>query len=538
MKTITISTILLFLVCTLHAQDFFDALRYSQTNYGGTARSVAMGSAFGAVGGDFISASINPAGLGIYRKSEIAFSPTLNINNVQTSYLGTTISDNKYNFNFNNLSYVGAVNTGIESGIVSVTFGVGYNRLKNFHSNYRVEGNNAKTSLLNYYTDWANAINNPDNFDYHFEGLAWNTWLIDEDQNMEVIEGIYYNDLANYENYDINDNNGTYVGKGYRLDPVDPVKPHFQRKTVNTTGRLDEYLFSTAININHRFFIGASLGLLDLEYRELATFRETDNLNLSNFINYYEQESDLSHSGVGLNFKIGAIWKPIKSIRIGASVHTPSFYTITTRSKKAMDAYFDQQVGNQTTGYNTYWNDKNTLQPYDFRLETPLKAVFSGAYQLGSFAIFSADYEYINYGSTKFRHAGDNYDYSDKNNEIQKVYKSTGNVRVGAEIRATPNMSLRAGYGLIGNPWNSTYTFDDGTTGEILNKNDMQSSYSAGFGYRQNSFFLDFAYRLTNITEKYKVHEMSNDNILNINKNIADYNGLVNQATLTIGFRF
>jgi hypothetical protein len=537
MKTITISSILLFLAITLNAQDFVDALRYSQTNYGGSARSVAMGSAFGALGGDFVSASINPAGLGIYRKSELALSPTLNINSVQTSYLGTTISDNKYNFNFNNISYVGTINTGIESGIVSVTFGIGYNRLKNFNSNFRVEGKNAQTSLLNYYTDWANQINNPDNFDYHYEGLAWNAWLIDEDQNTEVIEGIYYNDLANYVSYDIYGNDGTtYLGKGYKLDPSNPVKPHFQRKSVSTTGRLDEYLFSTAINIDHRVFIGASLGLLDLEYRELANFKEVDDQNLSNFINNYEQESALSHSGMGLNFKIGAIWKPIKSIRLGASIHTPSFYSIENRSYKEIDAYFDQPVGNQEK--NTYWSDKNWMDTYDYRLETPFKAVFSGAYQLGAVAVFSADYEYINYNSAKFRHAGDNYDYSDKNNEIQKVFKSTGNVRLGAEVRATPNFSLRAGYNFSGNPWKSTYTFDDGTTGDLLNKNDRQSSYSAGFGYRQNAFFLDFAYRVTNITEKYKVHDMSEFNTANLNKNIADYNGLVNQATLTIGFRF
>jgi len=215
MKTIAISVLLSLSSMVLFGQDFFDALRFSQTQYGGSARSISMGSAFGALGGDFISASINPAGLGIYRSGEISFSPTLNINNIEADFLGKKYSDNKYNFNFNNISYVSNLKTGVETGIVNITLGFGYNRLKNFHSNYRMQTSGAKATLLNYYTDYANSIGNPDKFDYHYEGLAWNTWLIDEDPDMSVLEGIYYNEIADYNVYDIQDQNGTIIGKGY-----------------------------------------------------------------------------------------------------------------------------------------------------------------------------------------------------------------------------------------------------------------------------------------------------------------------------------
>ena len=42
-----------------------DALRYSDILPGGTARSWALGGAFGAVGGDAASATTNPAGFGL-----------------------------------------------------------------------------------------------------------------------------------------------------------------------------------------------------------------------------------------------------------------------------------------------------------------------------------------------------------------------------------------------------------------------------------------------------------------------------------------
>ncbi len=43
----------------VYAQTADDALRYSQQHYTGTARSMAMGGAFGALGGDFSSIGIN-----------------------------------------------------------------------------------------------------------------------------------------------------------------------------------------------------------------------------------------------------------------------------------------------------------------------------------------------------------------------------------------------------------------------------------------------------------------------------------------------
>jgi len=172
-----------------------------------------------------------------------------------------------------------------------------------------------------------------------------------------------------------------------------------------------------------------------------------------------------------------------------------------------------------------------------------MRAELSAAYQLGKIALISADYEYLNYNAMNFRDSGDDYDYTDQNSEIQNVFNPSNNIRIGAEVRATPNVSLRAGYSITGNPWKKEYTTYDETTQQtvtvdLANNSDTQSSISAGFGYRQQSFFIDFAYRLTMTDKAYKVHEMSYNNTEYIGKNIADYSGTNNQATLTFGFRF
>ena len=49
----------------LFAQGEMDAYRFSQTELNGTARSMSMGGAFGALGGDMSVMSHNPAGLGV-----------------------------------------------------------------------------------------------------------------------------------------------------------------------------------------------------------------------------------------------------------------------------------------------------------------------------------------------------------------------------------------------------------------------------------------------------------------------------------------
>ena len=56
----------LFLGGFVSAQNEIDALRFSSYSSTGTARALAMGGAFSAVGADFSSAWLNPAGLALY----------------------------------------------------------------------------------------------------------------------------------------------------------------------------------------------------------------------------------------------------------------------------------------------------------------------------------------------------------------------------------------------------------------------------------------------------------------------------------------
>ena len=92
-KYILLSGIAIFVALSSGAQDLMDALRYSNIAVSGTARAGAMGNAFGALGGDLTGVSINPAGIGVYRSSEIAGTFGFQNNISQVGDLKKNISD-------------------------------------------------------------------------------------------------------------------------------------------------------------------------------------------------------------------------------------------------------------------------------------------------------------------------------------------------------------------------------------------------------------------------------------------------------------
>ena len=97
-------SLMLLMPFFMNGQDLMDALRFSQIQVQGTARAGAMGNAFGALGGDFTSASINPAGLGLYRSGEFTITPRSSHTNTESSYWGTNMEASDYKFSLNNIS--------------------------------------------------------------------------------------------------------------------------------------------------------------------------------------------------------------------------------------------------------------------------------------------------------------------------------------------------------------------------------------------------------------------------------------------------
>ena len=133
MKKIILFTLASALAVTASAQSWQDALLYSENEYGGTARSIALGNALTAVGGDLGSLGINPAGSAVAGYSQITVSPALSFSvaqatsdNPELAY-GDRVSTLYTRMKLPNLGMVAIINTGRRHGIKRVSFGFLYN---------------------------------------------------------------------------------------------------------------------------------------------------------------------------------------------------------------------------------------------------------------------------------------------------------------------------------------------------------------------------------------------------------------------------
>ena len=90
-------------------QTIYDALIASGNELNGTARFMSVGGAMGALGGDASTIFYNPAGIGIYRSSELSVSANIHWNN--TSLINNNSSFNSYDtktyIDLQNVAYVG-----------------------------------------------------------------------------------------------------------------------------------------------------------------------------------------------------------------------------------------------------------------------------------------------------------------------------------------------------------------------------------------------------------------------------------------------
>ncbi len=443
------------------AQDYNDALRLSMLMPQGTARSIGFGSALGSVGGDFSALSVNPAGIGIYRRGEFSFSPSFHFGDNDLTYFGNKSTDNFAAFNISNVGVVSVAgprgNEG--NGWRGWGFGIGLNRLADFNRSYSYTGRNDSNAFSETFALDANSQIRANGSlpEQSLGNLGYQAYLLD------------YDSL----------NNNYYPLTGYGIAPLQ------QTKTVQERGGINELALTAGGNYNERIMVGATLGLPIVRYRREMTFRETDITNALPDFQEAAYTQSLATNGIGVNLKLGVIVKPSNAFRLGAAIHTPTWYSLHDREDISL---FANTEGNHT-------NERASLQTreFDYSIRTPWRAVVSATGFLGSYGFLSADYEYVDYSSARItlNTAGNQslYAASDlavqqqqANDSLQANLKGASNFRIGGEARLDM-LYLRAGLGFYGSPYKHSSLFGEGT-----------ATYHAGVGYRGKNAFIDLGY--------------------------------------------
>ena len=476
MKRIFLIIITFLAVCAINAQNDMDAFRFSQTNWEGTARFMGAGGAFGAVGAEYSALAINPATIGLYKRNEITFTPfVLNVHKSACTYNKTTTPFLATTYSISNFGFV-IKTTREESMWKAVQFAVGYNRINNFNNQFRITGMSEGSSMMSEFINQANGT--PYQFLTRDALKAFNTWLID------TIPGEQNSYYSPFTGADIE-----------------------QTKYVNTKGGIDEMNFSVGANYNEQIYIGVTLGIPFLKYREETKYKEKDINNVVAGFESFTITDLLRVSGTGINAKLGLIYQPVHFFRAGVAFHSPTYYSkLKDRFKRTIEVI-----------PSDYDDDDDDENRFDYKLTTPLRVIGSVAFIIQKRAFLSADYEFTHYGLASMY--ADDYSFSQENQDIQDKYRATHSIRIGGELFLTDKFLVRAGYGFTSNPY----------------KKDINSSPthigSIGIGVRAKYMFFDLAYAIKFCKEDYWMY-----NPLYINHSNNHY--ITHKIVATIGVKF
>lgn len=518
------------LALSAYAQSAVDAYNLTRTDLRGTARFMSMAGAFGALGGDLSSLNQNPAGIGVYRGSEIGVTLDINMMSSKTEApYSNKCTENKTKVYCNNFGYIGTVKL---DNPVAPTFswGAAYSRLASFDRVYRGNFGSLNGSLTNYIANFTNAQGwtNAELTNYD---KGYNPYL---DSDCDWLSILAYN--------------------SYMINPVDKVDNRYEGMWQNGTegnseysirekGYIDEYDINFGGNIANILYYGIGFGIFDLNYTQFAFYDEelsnarVPNRNATGTVTgngYFSLDNYKSISGTGFNFKVGAILKPINEFRIGIAVHTPTWYHLSTD----YDARTEYSFSSFGEGSGEQYTD---LGYYTWRLKSPWRLIGSVAGVFGGRTILSVDYEYNAYPDMT---VGDSYGtFADVTQDIKDYYRGSSTVRVGAEYRVTPQFSIRAGYSRKSSDVTSEVkdqaiqVYTSGTQPAFAYDN-VDQYITCGLGFRISGFYIDAAYVHRNRQSEFQAYTQYDSAAGWVTPSKAKLTSNDNNLVFSIGYKF
>ena len=540
MKKILAVAFLSALALQAGAQSWTDALNFSDNDYLGTARSVGMGNAMTAVGGDLGSLTFNPAGSAVASYSQFTITPGLSFSTVTAK--GSLVDDAGYpngfensyrtrygRMNIPNFGVMMVYDTRNRSGLKRVSFGIVGNVTRDYTNRLRADGTNANTTLAGSLASQADGF------------------------SPEVLSGDFYaknipswETMAGYQSGIFGQLNGSYVGLTESLWDngdiriTDKIGQYYGLKRA---GSKYDLLMNFGLDFNDRFYLGANLGLVTIDYRsdENRSEEAITGIDYGNGFQSLRMRSSIRDVGSGVYLKVGFIARPTDGLRIGAAIQTPTLFDI-------REVY---QLEGQSVANNKEMVKSSPKDEWFYRLKSPFRANVGVAYTIAKMALLSADYEYTDYSGMKLSPSFDEayyYDFSDQNLDIKDFAGAVHALRLGAEIKPAPQLALRVGYNLTTGAQYNTLS-DSGQVVSLSDqerKEQIRTAFSFGIGYSSpGSFFMDAAVRFQYLPNEYFTpywyYVRENGNLYTdanvVTPEICSQSAVCN-ALLTLGWRF
>ena len=531
----------LFAALSANAQETYENAKLAGEDLNGTARYVGMGGAMEALGADISTIGSNPAGIGLFRHSNVSLSAGLLMQSDGKEFS----NGKKTNLSFDQIGGVYTTRTGQKSFL---NFGFNYHKSKNFDYILNAAGSlNGSSQNKQSYIKGILANENSGGFFVLKDKNGKNVGYVEAPSpnnpspnvasTWSQIDYLYWNSL-------IPGSTGTYnyeKATGYTLD-----RAH--------TGYIGNYDFAVSGNLNDRVYLGLTFGMKDVNYKGYSEYRE--NLNNAGGVLVRDERKV---TGSGFDITAGVIVRPVAEspFRIGAYVKSPTWYDLTTSN---------------TTGLVYAQGTKNKesyiSNSYDFKMWTPWKFGFSLGHTIGNNIALGATYEYENYANINSRvNNGGYYDYyydqyyessipdKNMNAHTKEVLKGVSTLKLGIEYKPVSNVALRMGYNYVGAKYANNGQKDPGlaslgtaysSTTDYTNWGEI-NRFTLGVGYQVKKFNIDLAYQYS--AQKGSFAPFSNvkdvtytsGTTIITESNIASNTDVKNnrsQLLLTLGYRF
>ena len=523
MKKIILAAMAVAMGLPAAAQDTYESARLLGSDLNGTARYVGMGGAMDALGADISTMSTNPAGIGLFRHSTASLSFGLVSQADAKEFDGLS----KTNMSFDQ---AGFVYSGRISQQTFVNFGFNYHKSKNFDQ------------ILSA----ANSLSGCSQNGLTFAKAADGIYTLEENNLGEIIgwEG-------NYRSYSYSE--ADYMNANALL--LDPEDDYFRWSEANKysfdrahRGWIADYDFNLSGNYADRFFWGLTVGIKDVHYKGYSEYAEQIIDSQGNACGSVAYGDERKIKGTGIDLKFGVIVRPVEEspFRIGAYVHTPTWYQLTTSNSSVL-------LNNSPFGA---YDRGQSAQDYDFAFHTPWKFGLSLGTTVGTQLALGAGYEYSDYGASQNR-VIDGYDYYNNAQtskdpamklNTERSLKGVSTIKVGAEYKPVPEVALRLGYNYLSSGYKMDGVRDQSvnspgvmyaSTTDYVNWKDTQR-LTCGVGFKVGKMNIDLAYQLSTTDGEFHPFQDYGSVIssAHFDTGVTKVTNKRSQGLLTIGYTF
>ncbi|MBC7865016.1 MAG: hypothetical protein IAF38_18725, partial [Bacteroidia bacterium] len=424
------------------------------------------GGAVGALGTDLSCLNNNPAGIGIYKKSDVTFTAGMQLAKVKSVYNDSLVNDYKNNFVLPNLGIAGAgVNREIDKkNFTRANFAISLNRSVNFKNNISIAGHSKGSSMGLAFSATAQG-KNPSQLDQFYELYPYIYDLID------TVNG----DPTLYT---------STIPEGANMR---------QEYNAVESGGISDLSIGGGYSYSDKFYGGWAIDVPFINFTRSSAFKESADAilyqcpNLPYKISSFTYNEELNTTGKGINVKFGAIYRFSQYIRAGLAYHSPTAILLKDTYKSTFGITFDSPGGQGGT-----YTDTSQTAIFRYSLFTPSKVQGSISFLLQKAGSVNIEVESMNYGNMRLKSNPMYFAAIDK--FMRQNYKRAFNIKIGVERNIKP-VIIRLGYAMFGSP-----------TGNVFAGAGVRHSFAGGAGIRWNNHFIDVSYSLSLRSENFYLY--------------------------------